>query len=239
MAMPVNFHVILFDNFFFDELDECPNAIWRRVPNCIGETDSSCAALNRRTVQRLDCFRPGPRRVFRDVHDRQTMPHGVGDRFLGRGNDAVHRPILCILPDRGGADERGRFDLDPDLVCNPYDRLDIGDDGPRGAIRGDRELVVADLLGEGSHLLDDTGTRPRQADIGGDDTEVRHQVQQPLFDVERWIGDRRGLQAVAQGLVVQFNPGTGPIEAAVYTRAVPVVDKLALIHPFSIVRHNG
>ena len=94
-------------------------------------------------------------------------------------------------------------------------------------------------LARALHLLDDTGTRPRQADIGGDDTEVRHQVQQPLFDVERRIGDRRGLQAVAQGLVVQFNPGTGPIEAAVYTRAVPVVDKLALIHPFSIVRHNG
>src|SRR5881397_3009400 len=114
------------------------------------------------------------------------------------------------------------------------DRLDIGDDGPGGAIGGDGKLVVADLFGERPHLIDDARTGARQADIGGYDAEVRHQVQQPLFDVERRVRDRRRLQAIAQRLVIQINPGARPIEAAVYARAVPVVDKLALLHAISV-----
>src|SRR2546422_1240896 len=236
VTVPVDFHVVLFDDFFFHEFDERSNTVWSCMPNRIRETDSPRAARDGRTIQRLDRLGPGAGCVLRDVHDRQAVLHRVGDGLFGRGNDAVQRPILRVLPDRGGADERGGFDLDPDLVGNADDRLDIGDDGPGGAIGGDGELVVADLFGQRPHLIDDARTGARQADIGGHDAEGRHQVQQPLFDVERRIRDRRRLQAIAQRLVVQINPGARPIEAAVYARAVPVVDKLALLHAFRVPR---
>src|SRR6266550_9596108 len=235
MTVPINFHGVLLDDFLLDEFYQRLYAVRRCVPDGICETDSPCPGLDRRTIEGLDRLRPGPRRVLRDVHDRQAVLHRVGDRLFGRRDDAVHRPILCILPDWGGADERRGFDLDPHLIGDADDRLDIGDDGPRRTIRGDRELMIADLHCERPYLVDDARTGARQADVGGHDAQVGHQVQQPLFYLQRRIGHGRRLQPVAECLVVEINPGTAPIERTVWSaRAVPVVDELPFLHARSV-----
>src|SRR5690349_8388813 len=53
-------------------------------------------------------------------------------------------------------------------------------------------------------------------------------MEQPLLHVQRRIPHGRGLQAVAQRLVVQVDSRPPPVEAR--TGAVPVVDQLPLVH---------
>ena len=90
--------------------------------------------------------------------------------------------------------------------------------------------MVADLLGEGAHLLHHARAGARQADVGRDNPQVGHEVQQPPLDFERRVLDRRRLQPVAQGLVVEIHAGAGPIEAGRPFGPVPVVDQVALVH---------
>jgi len=62
-------------------------------------------------------------------------------------------------------------------------------------------------------------------------------MQQALFDVEGGVGDRGRLQSVAQRLVVEVNTRARPVEAAVRAAcAVPIVDKLPLLHGLSVAQ---
>src|ERR1041385_4091764 len=76
------------------------------------------------------------------------------------------------------------------------------------------------------------GPAPGKADVGRHDAQLRHQVEQPLLDLERGVAHGGGLQAVAQRLVVQVHADAGPVERRppFPARAVPVVDQLALVH---------
>src|SRR5207237_369684 len=88
-----------------------------------------------------------------------------------------------------------------------------------------RPCFTADVGGARPYLLHDARARPRQPDVGGHDAQVRHEVEQPLFDVERGIVDGGGLQAVAQRLVIQVDAGPRPVEKRRAARLVPVVDQ--------------
>src|SRR5205809_655800 len=89
------------------------------------------------------------------------MLYGKRHRLLGRGNDPVECPVFRVLANRRGTDERGRFNLDAQLVGDADDRLDVGQDRAGGAVRGNRELLITNLACQGAHLFDDpwTGTR--------------------------------------------------------------------------------
>src|SRR5207245_9605982 len=75
------------------------------------------------------------------------------------------------------------------------------------------------------------------AECGGHEAGVRHRVKQVLLEVEVGIPDGGGLQAVAQRLVVQVDPGARPIEGR--ARLVPVVNQLALVHDRSVALSPG
>src|SRR5439155_1701178 len=124
------------------------------------------------------------------------------------------------LANRHGTDDRGRFNLDAELVGEADDRLDVGQDRAGGAVRGNRELLITNLACQGAHLFDDPWTGTRQANVSRHNAEVGHEVQEALFDLEGGIGDRGGLQPVAKRLVVQVNAGTGPIEVAIRAACV-------------------
>ena len=143
----------------------------------VRQTDAAGPARDCSTVKHLQRLRSSAGRILGDIHDWQAVPHRVTDRLFGRGNDAVHCPILCILADRRGPDEGCGFDLDPKLIGNADDRLDIGDDGPGSAIRRDGQLLIPDLLRQRAHLVHHAGAGAGQADVGGHDAEIRHQVQ--------------------------------------------------------------
>src|SRR5438093_880592 len=66
--------------------------------------------------------------------------------------------------------------------------------------------------------------RAGQADVGAIDTELIHEVEKALLDLEGWVSDRWPLQAIAERLVVELD---GPIvRAACAAIAIPVVDQL-------------
>src|SRR5204863_7342297 len=124
---------------------------------------------------------------------------------------------------------------DAQLVGDADDRLDVGQDCAGGAVGGNRELLITNLACQSAHLFDDPWTGTRQANVSRHNAEVGHEVQEALFDLEGGIGDRGGLQPVAQRLVVQVNAGTGPIEVAIRAARVgPVVDGLPLLHGSSV-----
>jgi len=63
----------------------------------------------------------------------------------------------------------------------------------------------------------------RMADVGGVDPELAHQVQELAFLRDRRVDDRRGLQAVAQRLVVEHERMRRRHQPPV---DVPVVDQI-------------
>src|SRR5205085_6202991 len=197
MAVPVDLHVFALDDFLLDEFHQCRYAVGSCVPHRVGEADAGRAAFDCRTVQRLDGLGPRAGRILGDVHDGETVVDRVRDGLFSRIDDAVDGPVLGVLPDGGGADERRRLDRNADFLRDPYDRLDIGDDRARGAIRCDRQSLVADLLGQRANLLHRTRSGTRQPDVGRHDAELGHQMQKPLFDLERWVLDGRRLETVA------------------------------------------
>src|SRR5207247_678632 len=74
--------------------------------------------------------------------------------------------------------------------------------------------------------------RARQAQVGGRDAEVCHEVQQAPLDLEGGVPYRGRLQAVAEGLVVQVHSGPRPVKGT--RRPVPVIDQLTLVHWTSV-----
>ncbi len=236
VAMPIHLHVLFLDDLLLDEFHQRLNAVRCRMSDGIGETEPRRTAVDRRAVQRLQRLGSGAGRVFGHVHHREAVLHRVR-HGLGAGlHDAVDSPILGILTDRGGADERGGLDLDPDFVRDAHDGLDIRDHRAGGAIGEDGQLRVPDFPGERAHLLHDARSRPRQPDVRGHDAQVGHQVQETLFVVERGIGDGGRLQAVPQRLIVQVHPRPRPVERRGAVCPVPVVDQIALLHGTSVTR---
>src|SRR5205823_688444 len=126
-------------------------------------------------------------------------------------------------------------DGDADALRDLGDGTDVVLVRPRGAVRGDGELGVDDLarqaLDGALHVRAGAG----KADVGRVDADVVHEVQRADFLVQRRIGHRRRLQAVAQRLVVELDllpAGTRRLLA----RGVPVVDETleVLLHAATI-----
>src|SRR6058998_3046732 len=126
-------------------------------------------------------------------------------------------------------------------VQAPFDwsraRVDLNDETLRDGLQSpsvrDPSLEVKKRL---LHLMADLGIVAADLGLPGAGPrvvdQVRHEVEQPLLDLERRVPHRGRLQAVAQGLVVQIDAGTGPVEGGLH--AVPVIDQLALVHSPSV-----
>ena len=98
--------------------------------------------------------------------------------------------------------------------------------------------MIADFGRQSAYLIDDARPGPRKANVGRDDAQIGHEVQEPLFDVKRRIGHGGRLEPVAQRLVVEVDADARPIKAApappIGRLAIPIVDQLPLVHAFSV-----
>src|SRR5262249_23035635 len=74
---------------------------------------------------------------------------------------------------------------------------------------------------------DGTRTGSRQPKVGSIDLKRVHQVEDAQLVINRRVGDRRRLKAIAKSLVGELNLVRRPLEAV--TCAIPVVDQ-GLLH---------
>ena len=170
------------------------------------------ARQRRRAPQRSRCrtarlqrLGVGARRVLGHEHHRQPLLTAKRDRLLGRAQQVVQRPVLGVLPDRRRADERRASIGDPDLLGDRARRARRRPTRARGAVGGERELRVARSPARARACRHHARAGAGQPDVGAGDAEVDHEVQQLLLALDVGIRHRRGLQAVAQRLVVQLD----------------------------------
>src|SRR5262249_18014359 len=116
------------------------------------------------------------------------------------------------------------FDRDPDPLGDLDDRDDVGRDGSRRAVGADLETTFDDLPRQTRDVLDDVRPGPGQSDVDRIDAELVHHVEEGELAVDRGTLDRRRLEAVGEGFVVQLDsPPCGKDGAS---RAIPVVNEL-------------
>ena len=118
----------------------------------------------------------------------------------------VEVPALGVLADRTRADETRDLDGDADLIGDLENGLDVGDDGARGAVGRDAEVLVADFLGHPFDVGALPGGGARETEIGGIDAELDHQMEDAQLLFDAGIARRGRLDPVAQGLVVELAP---------------------------------
>jgi hypothetical protein len=73
----------------------------------------------------------------------------------------IDRPAFRVLPQRARPDERARLDRNARSLRDLDDRLDVRDDGPRGAVGLDVEPFGGNLLRQSLDVADDVRTRAR------------------------------------------------------------------------------
>jgi hypothetical protein len=111
--------------------------------------------------------------------------------------------------------------------------LDVVGVGASGAGGEDRELLGDDFLGEAGGVGDGAGPSTGEADVSPVDAHVVHEVDEAELVVDRGVEGGGALDAVAEGLVVEFEGAVGEGDALL--DGVPVVDDVALVE----VSHRG
>ena len=139
------------------------------MPHRIREADALGAGADRGLEELGQGVGMGAGRVLGHVHDREAVLRRVTHRFLGVLHEPLERPVLDVLADGARADEGAGLDRNPDFIGDVEDRLDVANEGARGAVGADLELGAHDLAGERRHRLDVPAPGAREAEIRGVD----------------------------------------------------------------------
>ncbi len=206
---------------FADEANDRGGALRRRVADRVADAQAPRAEFDRGAVERLDRLRAGARGVLGHVHDRQVVPLRERQRVAGVLQHAVERPVLGVLADVAAADERADLDRHAGLLRHLDDRFDVGHDGAAGDVGADPQLLGDDVPGHAQDVLARPAAGTRQTEVGGVDAEFVHQLEQLELLLDGRVADRRGLQTVAERLVVELQGAGGPERASL----VPVVNQ--------------
>ena len=200
----------------------------RGVTDGVRETDPPRPRLDRGREEPGE--RPGPRpcRVLCDVHDIEPLADGELDGVARRRQDLIHIPVLCVLADRRASDEGGDLDVEAGRLLDARHGFDVGPDRAGGRIGLDREPSIGNLASQREARLVSAGPGAGKADVDRVDAEVHHEVEEFDLLLDRRILDGRILEAVAQRLVVQFDPGSRVVVAP--RKRVPVVYQFVLAH---------
>ena len=154
-------------------------------------------------------------------------PDGRYLAYVSTSEPELLVPTLGEQPDGRGADENAGLERNADLVRDPDGRVDIADHGACGAVGTDGKSGVDDLSAQRLDVR--LGARPGSGkpDVGRVHSESVHQVEDPLLGLDGRIGDRRGLQSVAQRLVVEHDLRGWFLSRGGVAR-VPVVNQLVM-----------
>jgi hypothetical protein len=182
------------------EVDHVEHAVRRRVPT-VSHTQrpsapSSMAAVNRRRSV------VGCERVVSSVTNVHVSPAALAfvTDVRVRSSRSL-RPTLRVEADGRRAEEGHHLDVDPDALGHVDDRLDVGRVRPRSGLRLDAQLLRPHELREHARVLLRARARRRKTHVHVVDAQLGEQSHDPLLGFDRRIGDRRRLDAVAQGLV--------------------------------------
>ena len=135
----------------------------------------------------------------------------------------IDGPVFNQAADGAGTDEGGCFDGHAHALGNFDDGLDVVLVRARGAVGADLHARGYDFAGEGFSVGVGARAGAGQADIHGVDAERFHQVKDFDFFGDGGIVDRRVLQTVTEGFVVEHDATIdGDFGAGV---CVPVVDE--------------
>ncbi len=172
-------------------------------------------------IERPERLRVGAARVFQHEHHRQPLPNCEPARPLAQAEHLGQIPTLGLATERRRADEDRGLDRDARFLRHRCDRRHVGFHRPRRGVGGEREPGAGQLVGKQPGLRQHAGAGRRKADGHPGDAEIGHQVKQAELCFGRRIGDRRALEPVAQGLVVEL----GSRIRRGRSLAVPVVDQ--------------
>src|SRR4029077_19673350 len=98
------------------ELNEIERAGRSGVADGIAQNNRTSPATDGSGVEALHGVRVGADRVFGDVHGGQAVIDCELHSFLGGALEVVDGPVLNQAADGAGAEERSRFDGDPDTL---------------------------------------------------------------------------------------------------------------------------
>ena len=189
------------------EADELFDAVGRDVPCRVAEAEPLGAGVDRRAEQRPQHVGVRPRRVLRDEAERQVRARGRVRGVRHRMHEEVRRPALHELPDRRRADEGVHLDAHPRAIRGPRDPFDVGDDGARRRCRREREPLILDRRAQSERVRLVASARRREPHAHHVDPDPHHRGEQRGLDLDGRVLPRRVLQAVAQRLVDDLDPG--------------------------------
>ena len=161
------------------------------------------ARMRRREEQRAAIR--GSARVVSSVTYITVRPSFTAkrSRVLGALAQVVERPAFRVLADRARADERAALDRHAGPLRDLDDRLDVGDDGARGAVGADLQPLVADRARQALDVRGDCGPAPGRPMSAVSMPSASMWCRMSIFSSMRRRAHRRRLQAVAQRLVVE------------------------------------
>src|SRR6266481_93932 len=211
MTVPVdaNFLAAGLYNFLDGEFDEIVHALRGSVAHGVTEDDGPGAAADGGGVEALNGFGVRANSVFGDVHRGQAVVHGVLHGFLGGAFEMVYGPVFDEAANGAGTEKRGRFNGDADALGNLDDGADVTFHGASGAIRANLHPRGGNLAREGFGVGKGAGACAGESDVQRVDAKGFHQVENFDFLFDCGVVDRRVLQAVAQGFVIQENARAG------------------------------
>ena len=156
------------------------------------------------------------------------MAYAEGDRLFRAALQVVDRPVFRIDANRARTDEAAALDRQPRLLDDVGDRLDVGENGARGAVGLHAEAAIEDLVGQPLDVASHVRTGARQPDIGGVDADTVEQMQDAELLLDGRGAHRRRLQSVAKRFVEEQDLGW----ASARRVAIPVEDQ-SIIHDMS------
>ena len=169
----------------------------------------------------------GSVRIVSSVTYITGKPGGGGELhgFFGGALKMIDGPIFDEAANRAGAEKRGGFERHAHFFRNFDDGLDVVLVRARGAIRANFHARLNDFARESFGVRVGARTGAGETDIHRVDAERFHQVQDFDFLGDAGIVDRRILQAVAKGFVIEHHAAAGGNFGA--GECVPVVDEFA------------
>ena len=191
------------------------------MPDRIGDAETRRAGVDRGLKQTAQRLGVGPRRVLGDVHHLQALAHAKADRLFGAALQVVDRPVFRVDANRARADEAAALDRQAGLLHDVGDRLNVGQDGARGAVGLHAEAALEDLAGQPLDVASHVRPGARQPDVGGVDADTVEQVQDAELLIDGRCAHRGRLQSVAKRLVEEQDLA-GPRARRI---AIPVEDQ--------------
>ena len=224
VAVPVDLHVLAgVRRHLAHVAHDGPRPRGNGVAHGVGDGDAPRPRPDGRGVEGADRLRGGPGGVLGDEHHGEAVPHAEPDRLLGVAHQLGQVPGLGVEADGARPHEHGHLDGHAGLLRDVGDGLAVLDHGAGGRV-GAQLHAAGGLAHEGEGVLVGAGTGGGKPHVRGVDAEGLHEPQDADLGVDVRVGDGGGLEAVAQGLVVERDRAPG--ELLPLPVPVPVVDQL-------------